>query len=134
MGEPLISLFDSTVLIAHLRGEAWATELIRAAVTASTAHASVLSRTELEGGMRSSERGAVAQLFGALELQPVSDPIAARAGEHLRTFRRSHSGIDLVDYLIAATAEHLGAELVTLNVRHFPMFPRLEPPSVRFRA
>ncbi len=29
---------------------------------------------------------------------------------------------------IAATAEHLGAELATLNVRHFPMFGDLGLP------
>ncbi len=33
-----------------------------------------------------------------------------------------------MDYLIAAAAESIGASLVTLNVRHFPMFPDLEPP------
>jgi predicted nucleic acid-binding protein len=58
----------------------------------------------------------------------VSDPIAARAGEHLRRYRRSHQGIDLVDYVIAATAELHEATLATLNVRHFPMFEGLGSP------
>ncbi len=46
----------------------------------------------------------------------------------MREYRRSHSGIGIADYLIAATAEQSGAALVTLNVRHFPMFPGLQPP------
>ena len=92
------------------------------------AHASVLSRTELESGMRSGERASVARLFSALAMEPVTDAIAGRSAEHLRKFRRSHSNIDIVDYVIAATAEHLGAKLITFNVRHFPMFPDLQPP------
>jgi predicted nucleic acid-binding protein len=58
----------------------------------------------------------------------VTDAVARRAGRQLRQFRRSHPGIDLADYLIAATAEEEGASLVTLNVKHFPMFSGLRPP------
>jgi hypothetical protein len=35
--------------------------------------------------------------------------------------------IDAADYLIAATALLLEAELLTTNVRHFPMLTGLEP-------
>ncbi len=91
------------------------------------AAASVLSRTEIEGGMRSGERADVARLFTALTMEPVTDAIAASAGALLREFRRSHSGIDVVDYVVAATTLEVGAQLLTLNVRHFPMFDGLEP-------
>jgi predicted nucleic acid-binding protein len=46
----------------------------------------------------------------------------------LSQFRRSHPGIDLADYLIAATAEEEGATLVTLDVKHFPMVKGLRTP------
>lgn len=120
-------LFDSTILIAHLRGKPEATEMLADAAT-SSAQASVISRSEIEGGMRSGERRDVARLFDGLDLVPVTDATARRAGAHLRRFRRSHPGIDLADYLIAASAEEEGVELVTLNVKHFPMFPNLRPP------
>lgn len=120
-------LFDSTVLIAHLRGVAEATELL-AATPRSRRLASVLSRVEIEGGMRTREQTAVARLFGIVTLVPVSDAIARLAGEHLRRFRRSHGGIDVVDYVIAATAGLHEADLATLNVRHFPMIKGLRPP------
>lgn len=120
-------LFDSSVLIAHLRGETRATALLTSVQTDDRL-ASVLSRAEIDGGMRSSERAQVAGLFSVLTLLPVTDLIAGRAGEHLRRFRRSHAGIDLVDYLVAATAELHGARLATLNVRHFPMLKGLRPP------
>ena len=72
--------------------------------------------------------GDVASLFSSLTLMPVSDAIARRAGEYLRRFRRSHQGIGLVDYVIAATADLHGAELLTLNVKHFPMYRGLKAP------
>lgn len=119
--------FDSTILIAHLRGDARATELLLAAVDEG-AMASVISRAEIEGGVGTGERQDVARLFQGLELAPVTDAIARRAGAELRRHRRSHPGIDLADYLIAATAEEHGAALVTLNVKHFPMVAGIRPP------
>ena len=122
-----MKLFDSTVLIAHLRGESAATTLLLDAVAADAACCSVLSRVELEGGMRSNERASVQRMFSAIEAIGVTEPIAVRAGELLRRFRRSHQGIDLVDCVIAASAELADAELLTLNVKHFPMFKGLRP-------
>ena len=58
----------------------------------------------------------------------IDEPIARRAGELGRRYRRSHPGLALADLLIAATALELGQPLATLNTRHFPMFPRLHAP------
>ena len=121
-----MTLFDTSVLIAHLRGDERATRLLLG-MAREQRLASVLARIEIEGGMRSGERHEVASLFSVLEMMPVTDAVARRAGEFLRKYRRSHSGIDLVDYAVAATAELHHADLATLNVKHFPMFPELEP-------
>lgn len=120
-------LYDSTILIAHLRGDDRATESLLDTGD-SPAYASVVSRVEIEGGMRSGERDGVARLFEGIELLPATDAVARRAGAELRRFRQSHTGIDIADYLIAATALEAGFELVTLNVRHFPMFEGLQAP------
>lgn len=120
-------VLDTSVLIAHLRGDESATRYLLGIPTDQRA-ASVLARIEIEGGMRSGERRSVASLFAILRLLPVDDAVARRAGELLRTYRRSHQGIDLVDCAVAATVELHGASLATLNVRHFPMFEGLEPP------
>lgn len=122
-----MTLFDTSVLIAHLRGDERATDLLEG-VTSEERVASVLARVEIEGGMRSRERAQVASLFSVIRLLPVTDAIARRAAEHLRRYRRSHSGIDLVDYVVASTAELHDAELATLNIRHFPMFKGLSAP------
>ncbi len=120
-----LMLFDTSVLIAHLRGDERATEMLLARPTTDRL-ASVMARVEIEGGMKSGERASVARLIDALRLVPVTDAIARRAGEHVRRYRRSHSGIDLVDYVVAATAEAYDVPLLTLNVRHFPMFKDLK--------
>lgn len=121
------TLLDSSVLISHLRGDAQATSLLVSLPTDDRL-VSVLTRVEIEGGMRSDERRDVASLLGVLRMIPVTDLIARRAAAHLRKFRRSHSAIDLVDYVIAATAELHEAELATLNIKHFPMFKGLTAP------
>jgi predicted nucleic acid-binding protein len=122
------SLLDTSILIDHLRGRAEATEVLLSAAKDSTPMVSVLTRVEIEGGMRSDERHGVRRLFDVLDLVPVTDEIARDAGALLRRYRQSHPGIDLVDFVIAATARVTGARLVTLNVRHFPMFKQLRAP------
>jgi hypothetical protein len=87
-----------------------------------------VSIAELTGGMRSAERREVWTLLGSLRAEPVTELVARRAGEFMRRYRRSHSGIGIADYLIAATAELRGQTLATLNLRHFPMFTDLRPP------
>jgi len=123
-----VILVDSDVLIAHLRGTEQARAWLRKARTAGPLAVSVVSIAELTGGMRSAERREVWTLLSSLRTEPVTELVARRAGELMRQYRRSHSGIGLGDYLIAATAELRGQMLATLNVRHFPMFTDLRPP------
>lgn len=121
------TLFDTTVVIAHLRGDRRASDLLLSVPRADRC-ISVLTRVEVEGGMRPGERADVAALLSTLRKLPVSDAVGRRAAIHLRQFRRSHGGIDVVDYVIAATAELHHARLATLNIKHFPMFPGLTAP------
>lgn len=90
----------------------------------------MLSKVEVLGGMRSSERTATHRLLSLLEWIPVDEALADRAGRTAREYRRSHPGVDPVDYVIAATVESMGAELWTRNVKHFPMLPDLAAPYV----
>ena len=87
---------------------------------------SAISVLELYAGARSQrdERDIIA-VRQQLACLPIGEEIAERAGAFMRHFRRSH-GIDIPDAIIAATAEHHGLELATLNVKHFPMFPKLK--------
>lgn len=122
-------LVDSDVLIAHLRGRLEARSWLREARTSrGKLSVSVVTLVEITGAMRSHERSEVWRLLSSFRPLPASEPIGYRAGEYQREYRRSHTGIGLGDYLIAATADHHELELATLNVRHFPMFPDLAPP------
>jgi predicted nucleic acid-binding protein len=123
-----VILVDTDVLIAHLRGHPAARDWLRTAREQGILSASAVTLTELTGGMRSAERREVTRLLSALRLRPVTVAIARQAGMFMRSYRASHSGIGLGDYLVAATAGVLGLELATLNVRHFPMFEDLQPP------
>lgn len=123
-------LVDTDVLIAHLRGFDAARDWLRQARAASPLSLSVVSIAELTGGIRSAERREVGRLLTAFRPEPVTEVIARRAGEFMREYRRSHTGIGTADYLIAATADQRGASLATLNVRHFPMFTDLRAPFV----
>ncbi len=79
-------------------------------------------------GMRAGEEATIRDLFARIDWIAVDSELADRAGELAGSYLRSHPGIDPVDYVIAATAERLDADLWTHNVRHFPMFPGLQPP------
>ena len=120
-----MNLFDSDVLIEYLRGNPASRPLVEDAIRSGVAACSVVTRFELLAGMRSGERGAVRALLEAMTNLDITEAVAGRAGEWARTYRPSHSGIGALDYLIAATAEIEGADLLTRNVRHFPMYPDL---------
>ena len=122
-------LIDSDVLIEHLRGNTDARDwLVQARRTSGPLAMSVISVTEIAGGMRSPERREVMRLLGSMQRFEVTEQVAWRAATLMREYRRSHSGIGLGDYLIAATALTEGLELATLNVRHYPMFTVLKRP------
>jgi hypothetical protein len=124
-----VKLLDTTVAIDHLRGDQAAVDLLRALIeNDETVAASEVVRFELLAGVRDDELPALEQFFSAVSWVAVGEEVARTAGGLARKHRRAHSGIDDADYLIAATALLLEADLLTTNVRHFPMLPGLQPP------
>ena len=122
-----MKLLDTSVAIDHLRGSPPAVDLLEGLIEAEESLlASEVVRFELLSGVREAEVDALEQFFAAISWVPVGEEIARAAGSLAQRHRRSHSGIDDVDYLIAATALLLEADLLTTNVRHFPMIAGLE--------
>lgn len=119
-------VLDTSVLVDHLRASTPATEYL-AGLDAQPS-CSEVSRIEVIQGLRSLERRAANRLFALIDWVPVSEDVARRAGELGRRWRRSHPGIGVADLAIAATAEAIGANLATRNVKHFPMFEGLRAP------
>jgi predicted nucleic acid-binding protein len=122
-------IVDTSVLIDHLRGVDGARDSLRnAAIAGERLAASVMTKIEVLAGMRVAEESATRRLLDSLDLIEVDDTVAERAGMLANRYLRSHPGVDPVDYDIAATAQHLSAELWTRNLKHFPMFPGLKAP------
>jgi predicted nucleic acid-binding protein len=123
-----VRLLDTSVAIDHLRGSPPAVELLRDLIEAED-HllASEVVRFELLAGVREAEVAALEQFCASISWVPVGEEVARAAGALARRHRRAHSGIDDADYLIAATALLLDAQLLTTNVRHFPMLTDLAP-------
>lgn len=87
---------------------------------------SVVSVQELYAGASSAgEEAKIENYIRGGRILPVTTAIARSAGQLMRHFAPSH-GLDDLDAIIAATAEHHQLSLVTLNVKHFPMFARLK--------
>jgi hypothetical protein len=124
-----MKLLDTSVSVDHLRGRRAATTLVREILAAEgRLAASEITRFELLAGARESERAGLDRFFEVLDWVPVTEEITRRAGGFARSYRHSHTGIGVADYVIAATAAVLDAELLTTNVRHFPMFDSLAAP------
>jgi predicted nucleic acid-binding protein len=120
---------DTSVLIDHLRGDKRARDAMAAAADAGERiTASVLTKVEILAGMRPSEATATRRLLDSLDWIEVDDAVAESAGRTANHYLRSHPGVDPVDYVIAATAATMNADLWTRNIKHFPMFSDLRAP------
>ncbi len=123
-----MKLVDSTVAIDHFRGRAEANDLIDRLARSGELATSELVRYELLAGMHERERPDLDRFFGVIEWWAVDEGVARLGGLLAQKFRSSHSGIDDVDYLVAATALVHDADLLTTNIRHFPMLEGLRAP------
>ena len=126
MPKPL--LLDTDVLIDFLRGHGDAISLVAGSERLMVSSISVAELyAGVRGGADGAEQPALKRLLLSLfRVMPVSDDIAQLGGLYKRDYGRSH-GVGLADGIIAATATAEDAELMTLNVRHYPMFSGIEP-------
>jgi predicted nucleic acid-binding protein len=82
---------------------------------------SVVTVAELYAGVKGKrEERDLINLCGLFERVAVSEAIAIRAGWMRNQYGPSHHA-GLADCIVAATAESLGARVVTLNAKHYPM-------------
>lgn len=122
------TLVDSDVLIDILRGSDRATEYLLRTRRAEEVLSVTPVRTEVLGGVRPDEVRRTIDILGLVQWMDVTVEIADVAAGLTRRHRPAHSGIDVVDYLLAAAAIEVDGVVATRNVRHFPMFPGLQPP------
>jgi predicted nucleic acid-binding protein len=119
-------LIDTDVIIDYLRGRPEAVEYLEGCQEAMVV--SAITVAELFAGVREGkERVALSAFLTAFETISVDAGIAERGGLYRRDYGKSH-GTGLADALIAATAEHVQAPLITLNRKHFPMLSNVQVP------
>jgi predicted nucleic acid-binding protein len=117
-------VLDASVAVDYLCGRDEALEVVE---RSDELVASEITRFEILVGVRPGEEEVTEDLLALPSWVDVDEGIARRAATLARAYRDAFSGIEDADYLIAATALEVGAPLLTTNVRHFPMFPDLEP-------
>ncbi len=123
----MMVVVDTNVLVDVLRGDLKAIDALERRATDEIVVPSMV-RFEVLAGARPSEMAVITSLLSACIDAPVDASIADEAASLARRYVRSHTGIDPIDYVVAATARLLDAELLTRNVKHFPMFRRLKSP------
>ena len=123
-----MKLLDTSVAIDHLRRRPEATLLIDDLFDeGEEIAASELVRFEVLSGALEGERDQTERFLSLFAWIHVDEAVARVGAALAATYRRTHPGIDDVDYLIAATALELDVDLLTTNVKHFPMLPGLTP-------
>jgi tRNA(fMet)-specific endonuclease VapC len=115
-------LLDTTVLVAHLRGESAVTErlleLVREGHILAT---SAVNVAEIHRGALRRERRAMSALLDRLDFLTTTIEAARRAGVYQREMSAKGVTIHTPDALIAGTARAHGAVVMTDNRRDFPM-------------
>ena len=116
-----MKLIDTDIAIDHFHKHHAALEFFATTLAAGEELAiSVVTLTELASGMRPGEEVRTERLLGLFTVVDVTEPIGRQAAAYLRQYRHSHR-LELADALIAATAMLSQAELVTRNLKHYPM-------------
>jgi predicted nucleic acid-binding protein len=96
-------------------------DLLRAVELKGWTYISAMTRLEIVRGMQEHERRETFNLLDSLETIPMTREIADLAGEFIRSWRAKGVILGDADAIVAASALHVGAPLVTTNGRHFPM-------------
>ncbi len=114
-------LFDSDVLIEHLRGNSQVTSQMNALYESQNILAyTPVSEAEIFRGLRSNERQKTEAILVHFECLDLNQLVGRKAGEYLKQYSRSH-GLEIPDALIAATASIYRFHLCTFNWKHYPM-------------
>jgi predicted nucleic acid-binding protein len=119
-------MLDSSVLVELIRGDPRPVRLLAGLPDDAELWSVTVVRTEIIAGARAEDGLATRRILDELRWLAVDETVADLAGGMAAHYGPANSGIGLADYLVAASTRLLGARLLTLNVRHFPMLAGLE--------
>ncbi len=112
-----MALFDTDVLIDHLRGNTGARQLLLS-LQEEVNYCSVITTGEILFGMREEEKERTMALLNSLNELAVDKDIVRLA--HDIKEKAKGQQLELYDCIIAATALASDQVLVTRNARHYP--------------
>ena len=119
-------LIDTDVLIDYLRGNVFAVRFFKE--VQGYLLISAISVAELYAGVKGEqEEIQLADFVASFEIVEIDLSIARQGGLFRNQYFRSH-GVGIADALIAASAVHCAARLITLNRKHFPMLSDIKAP------
>jgi predicted nucleic acid-binding protein len=122
-------LFDTDVLIEYLRGKDEAKSYIDN--IQDIIYMSSITMAELYTGVRKGTESRRLEIFiETFEVISLNSTIAKIGGLYRNQYNPSH-GIGLADGLIAATAKEIDAQVITFNIKHFPMLDNVIKPYER---
>ncbi len=122
-------LFDTDVLIEYLRGSKDAKSYIDG--IDEVIYMSAITVAELYAGVKTDKESERLEIFiKTFQVIKLNKSMAKMGGCYRSQYKSSH-GIGLADALIAATAKEIDAQVVTFNVKHFPMFDNVIKPYER---
>jgi len=121
-------LVDTDVIVDFLRGDTKAISYVEDHSAEIVLSSIVVA--ELYAGVRDDERARLDDFVSLFPVLPITSEIAKTGGLFRRDYHKSY-GIGLADALMAATAVTEGAELKTLNTKHYPMLKGLKAPYIK---
>jgi predicted nucleic acid-binding protein len=130
-------VLDSSVIVAAERAGQNPRQVIEAMAARmgdTEATLSAVTVVELAHGIERADSAArrttrerfLHELLNEISVEPVTTPIAIRAGRIDGSLQAKGLRVALGDLLIGTTALELGYSVVTNNVRHFEMIPGLD--------
>jgi predicted nucleic acid-binding protein len=121
---PMRMLLDSTLVIDHLRGVPEAVDRLRRIVEdGDDPIVTEVVVCEVRAGLLAEAEAHLDAFLEPIEFVQPGAATAMKAGRWRADLRREGRTLNLGDSLIAATADDLGATVITRNVRDFALTP-----------
>lgn len=114
-------LLDTDIVIWVLRGEKKYVNLLQEIKQHQPLSISAITVAEVYKNTFPAEILRTEMLLNELYTWEVNQWIARRAGFYWQQFSKKYKNLHILDCIIAATAKEHDLQLMTLNVRHFPM-------------
>jgi len=125
-------LVDTNIFIDHLRGDADATHFLLLVEQGRHAgYCSTMNEYELLAvpTIYPVRWERVQRLLALFQILPITSAVVHRAADFRRRYRTPDG-----DAIIAATADLIGAVMVTRNIKHFKPIKELQVSSIPFEA